>query len=66
MFKSFTNLTPRTRLAVGVGAIAWGFAGLYLTEPVADKLGYTPTEKDKAELDKMTPHIITVERRQER
>jgi hypothetical protein len=33
-----------------------------LTDPLEKSLGLTPTEEDKAELDKYTPKIITVEK----
>jgi len=33
-----------------------------LTDPLEKSLGLTPTEEDKAELDKYTPKITTVDK----
>ncbi|SPJ70792.1 uncharacterized protein FTOL_00520 [Fusarium torulosum] len=62
MLKTFKNLSPRTRLGVGVAIIAWGAAGLALTDPLEKSLGLTPTEEAKAELEKYKPKIVTVEK----
>ncbi|CAM1511406.1 Fc.00g089190.m01.CDS01 [Cosmosporella sp. VM-42] len=66
MFKAYKNLSTKARLGVGVGIIAWGAAGLYLSDQAEEKFGYTPTEEDKAELSRYTPKIITVEKNQEK
>jgi len=63
LFKTYTNLTPKTKLAFGVGLVAWGMLGLTFGDKVESKLGFTPTEADKAELEKMTPKIHVVERK---
>ncbi|KAG8669753.1 hypothetical protein FPOAC2_09094 [Fusarium poae] len=60
MLKAYKNLSSKTRLGVGVAVIAWGAAGLMLTDPLEKSLGLTPTEEDKAELEKYTPKIVTV------
>lgn len=52
------------RLGVGVGIIAWGGAGLYLSDRAEERFGYTPTDEDKAKLDMYTPKIVTVEKNQ--
>ncbi|KAL2208867.1 hypothetical protein CC79DRAFT_1332032 [Sarocladium strictum] len=62
MLKAFRNLSPATRAGVGVGIIAWGAAGLYLTPAVEEKMGLTPSEQDTAELEKYKPRIVTVEK----
>ena len=59
---AWRNLSPKTRLAVGVGVIAWGVAGLYLSDRAEEKFGYTPSDKDKEELRSWTPRIVTVEK----
>ncbi|KAL6807668.1 hypothetical protein GGI35DRAFT_431844 [Trichoderma velutinum] len=64
MFKAYNNLTPKTRLGVGVAIIAWGGLGLYLSDKAEEKLGFTPTEEDKAELRNMAPKITTVDKSQ--
>lgn len=43
--------------------MAWGTAGLYLSPVAEEKLGLTPTEEDKALLEKYTPKITPVERK---
>ncbi|KAM0472372.1 hypothetical protein ACHAPE_000791 [Trichoderma viride] len=65
MFKAYTNLAPKTRLGVGAAIIAWGCAGLYLSDKAEEKFGYTPTEEDKSALRDMAPKITTVEKNQE-
>ncbi|KAH0531840.1 hypothetical protein TsFJ059_000620 [Trichoderma semiorbis] len=64
MFKAYQNLTPKTRLGVGVAIIAWGGVGLYLSDKAEEKLGFTPTEEDKAELRNLAPKITTVDKSQ--
>jgi hypothetical protein len=60
--RAYKNLSPKTRLGVGVAILAWGAGGLMLADTVEETLGLTPTEEDKAKLDKYTPKIITVEK----
>jgi hypothetical protein len=62
MLRSFKNLPAKTRMAVGVGVIAWGVAGLYLSDKAEESLGYTPTEADKEKIRQYTPRITAVER----
>ncbi|KAL2189539.1 hypothetical protein L209DRAFT_749372 [Thermothelomyces heterothallicus CBS 203.75] len=63
LLKAYTNLPPKTKLAVGVGLVAWGLLGLTFGDKVESKLGFTPTEADKAELEKLAPKIHVVERK---
>lgn len=60
--RTYQGLSPRARLGVGFGLLAWGLIGLKLSDKAEEKLGYTPTEQDKAELDKMIPKIHSVPR----
>jgi len=62
MFKAFKSLSPTTRLGVGVGVIAWGVAGLYVSDRAEEKFGFTPSEADKEELRKYTPRLTAVDR----
>ncbi|PKK54702.1 hypothetical protein CI102_445, partial [Trichoderma harzianum] len=62
--RAYNNLTPKTRLGVGVAIIAWGGLGLYLSDKAEEKLGFTPTEEDKAELRNLAPKITTVDKSQ--
>ncbi|KAK4033321.1 hypothetical protein C8A01DRAFT_40235 [Parachaetomium inaequale] len=66
LFKTYTSLTPKTKLALGTGLVAWGLLGLTFADKVESKLGFTPTDADKAELEKMTPKIHVVEKRQDK
>ena len=60
--RAYKRLSPTARAGVGAGIIAWGTAGLYLTPAVEERMGLTPTEEDKAKLDKYKPRITTVDK----
>lgn len=45
-----------------MGFLAWGAAGLYLSDRAEEKFGYTPSEQDKADLEKMKPKLLVVDR----
>lgn len=45
-----------------MGFLAWGVAGLYLSDRAEEKFGYTPSEQDKVDLEKMKPEIVVVDR----
>jgi hypothetical protein len=60
--RSFRNLSPRTRLTVGLGILAWGAIGLYISDTAEKKLGLEPNERDKESLRKMVPKIVVVEK----
>ncbi|KAK4204130.1 hypothetical protein QBC40DRAFT_261897 [Triangularia verruculosa] len=62
LLQTYKGLSPKARLGVGFGLLAWGLIGLQLSDKAEEKLGYTPTEQDKAELDKMIPKLHTVSR----
>jgi hypothetical protein len=47
---------------VGLGILAWSAAGLYISDAAEKKLGLEPTEKDRAELEKVVPRITVVEK----
>jgi hypothetical protein len=46
--------------------IAWGVAGLYLSDKAEEHFGLTPTEKDKEDLEKLKPQLHMVDRKQDR
>jgi hypothetical protein len=48
---------------IGVGIMAYAGAGLYLSDKAEERLGLTPTEKDREELRDALPKITTVEKR---
>jgi len=55
-------LSSNAKLGFGVGMLAWGIVGLRLSDKAEEKLGYTPTEADKAALERLTPKIHAVSR----
>lgn len=60
--RSFTSLSPRTRLLLGLGTLAWGTIGIYASDAAEKKFGFEPSEKDRAELKKVVPRITVVEK----
>ncbi|PVH83313.1 hypothetical protein DL98DRAFT_486674 [Cadophora sp. DSE1049] len=64
-FQSFLNLTPRTRLLVGSGFLAWGTLGLYITDRAESKLGFEATDQDRETLGRALPRVQVVERERE-
>jgi hypothetical protein len=50
-------------MMIGVGIMAYAGAGLYLSDKVEERLGLTPTEKDRENLRDAIPKITTVEKR---
>ncbi|KFH47810.1 hypothetical protein ACRE_013680 [Hapsidospora chrysogenum ATCC 11550] len=66
MFKAYKNLSRKTRAGVGIAVIAWGGAGLYLSERAEERFGLTPSEKDMEELRKYKPQIITIDKSETR
>ncbi|KAL7627436.1 hypothetical protein AAE478_001629 [Parahypoxylon ruwenzoriense] len=63
--RSFRKLSPRTRIGVGLGLLAWGAIGLQLSDRAEERYGFTPTEEDKAALTKMVPRITAVDKKGE-
>lgn len=45
-----------------MGLIVWALVGQRLSDTAEAKLGFTPTEADKAALERMTPKIHVVPR----
>jgi hypothetical protein len=62
--RTFRNLSPKTRILVGVGFLAWGTAGLYISDRAEKKMGFEATEKDREALEGVLPRITVVERDQ--
>lgn len=50
-------------MIIGVGVMAYAGVGLYISDVAEEKLGYTPTEKDKEQLKEALPKISAVEKR---
>lgn len=64
--RSFKALSPQTRMLVGLGILAWGSIGLYVSDAAEKKFGLEPSEKDKEALEAVTPRIIVVDREEGR
>ncbi|KAF3767688.1 hypothetical protein M406DRAFT_321663 [Cryphonectria parasitica EP155] len=62
LLKAYQGLSSKAKLGVGVGLLTWGVIGLYVSDRAEEKFGFTPSEKDKAELEKMKPKIRVVDR----
>lgn len=62
MFKAYRNLSPKARMGVGLTIIAWGCAGPYLSDRAEEVFGFTPTEQDKKNLEKLKPRLTAVDR----
>ncbi|KAK8118970.1 uncharacterized protein PG998_003596 [Apiospora kogelbergensis] len=60
--RSFRNLSPRMRLGVGLGLLAWGVVGLQLSDRAEEKYGFKASEEEKARLSQLAPRIVTVDR----
>lgn len=58
----FKSIAPRTRVFIGLGIMAYAGAGLYLSDKAEEKLGLTPSERDREELRKALPKFSTVEK----
>ncbi|KAF3067334.1 hypothetical protein GL218_08667 [Daldinia childiae] len=66
LLESFRNISPRARIGVSLGLLAWGAIGLHLSDRAEARYGFTPTEDDKAALAKILPSVTVVERKNER
>lgn len=60
--RAYKGLSPKAKLGVGVGLLAWGVVGLYVSDHAEEKYGFTPSEKDKADLEMMKPKISFVDK----
>lgn len=60
--RAYQSLSPKAKLGVGLGLLTWGAVGLYMSDQAEEKFGFTPTEKDKAALEKIKPKIHLVDR----
>lgn len=60
--RSYRALTPRTRILIGVGIMAYAGFGLIASDKAEQVFGYTPSEEDKARLREAVPRVHLVER----
>lgn len=64
--RTYTNLTPKTRLMIGVGIMAWSGIGLLVSDTAEKKLGYEATEADRERLRDALPRVRFVEKEEEK
>ncbi|KAI2621359.1 hypothetical protein GGS21DRAFT_494634 [Xylaria nigripes] len=60
-FQFYRNLSPKARIGVGLGLLAWGAIGIQLSDRAEERY-FQPTEEDRAALRQMAPRITMVER----
>ena len=60
--RNFRNLPQKTRIGIGLGFLAWGTIGLYVSDSAEKKLGFEPKEEDKKALEAAVPKITFVEK----
>jgi hypothetical protein len=60
--RAFRNLSPRTRIGVGVALLTWGVVGLYVSDTAEKKLGLEPSAQDREALEAVIPRITAVDR----
>ncbi|KAL6717172.1 hypothetical protein ACLMJK_005087 [Lecanora helva] len=60
-WQSFRALQPRTRLYIGLGAMAWAGMGLFLSDKAEEKFGLRATEEDRRELEGLVPRVRRVD-----
>ena len=59
--RSYRGLTPRTRIFIGAGVMAYAVFGLTLSDKAEEAFGLKATEKDKEDLREAVPKIHMVE-----
>jgi len=62
VYRWFSSLSPRTRIAIGGGLIAYGLAGSFLTDKAEEVFDLVPTDDDKERLKSLVPRIRAVNR----
>lgn len=60
--RSYRNLSPRTRLMLGGGVMAYAVFGLFISDKAEEAFGFTPTEEDKKRLREAVPKIHIIEK----
>lgn len=58
--RAYNNLSSKTRVGVGIGVIAWGVAGLYLSDRAEEK--YQAPAEDKAAVERLIPRVTVVDK----
>ncbi|KAJ4370883.1 hypothetical protein N0V86_008577 [Didymella sp. IMI 355093] len=60
----YRGLTPKTRMFMGVGIMAYAGFGLLISDQIEKRFDMTPNEQDYEEVRQLVPKISTVERGQ--
>ncbi|KAK3306640.1 uncharacterized protein B0T15DRAFT_492173 [Chaetomium strumarium] len=60
LLQAYKNLTPKSKAAFGAFLLAWGVLGLQFADKAEAKLGLTPSEADKAALERVKPRVVVV------
>ncbi|KAF3043764.1 hypothetical protein E8E12_009882 [Didymella heteroderae] len=60
----YRGLTPKTRMFMGVGIMAYAGFGLLISDEIERRFDLTPDEKDYEEVRQMVPKISAIERGQ--
>ncbi|KAH7382640.1 hypothetical protein DE146DRAFT_760475 [Phaeosphaeria sp. MPI-PUGE-AT-0046c] len=63
LWQWYRAITPKTRMMIGAGVMAYAGAGLFLSDKAEEKFGLTPTEQDLKDLREALPKISTVDRK---
>ena len=62
MIRSYRGLSPKTRMLIGGGIMAYAMFGLTLSDKAEEAFGFTPSEKDKTDLRNSVPKVHMVGR----
>ena len=62
LWQSYRGLSSKTRLLIGVGAMAYAAAGLFLSDKAEQTFGLVPTDQDKKALKDAVPKIHMVDK----
>jgi hypothetical protein len=60
LWRTYTSLSPKTRLMLGGGLIAWAGIGMFVSDQAEAVFGFTPTKEDKERLKEALPRIREV------
>lgn len=65
LWQSYRNLSPRTRLFIGGGVMAYAAFGLFASDQAEQLLGWTATDEDRKRLkEEQLPRVHMVDKRE--
>ena len=59
--RAYKNLKPLHRAGLGAAVIAWGAAGLWLSDRAEERY-FTPTEEEKMRIERVIPRVTWVDK----